>query len=201
MATGEFDGNGDPDLAFAVGAEPIGTGTGPIAVFLGADGGTFGSRTLFLASAPGDDPEPRAIALGTSTRAGIPTSRRRTSPTTRSGPHRGAGGGFSAPTEFGAGDGPRGIAVGDFNGNGDPDLAVANEFTDDVSVLLGGAGAGFGASTEYDAGLSPSAVAVGDFNGDLDPDLAVANLASDDVSVLLGGTGGTFSGQTRFRGR
>ena len=199
VATGEFDGNGDPDLAFAVGAEPIGTGTGPIAVFLGADGGTFGSRTLFPASAPGDDPEPRAITLGNFNAGGDPDIASANFANDTVGVLTGAaGGGFSAPTEFGAGNGPRGIAVGDFNGNGDPDLAVANELTDDVSVLLGGSGAGFGASTEYDAGLSPSAVAVGDFNGDLDPDLAVANLASDDVSVLLGGTGGMFSGQTRF---
>ena len=199
VATGEFDGDGDLDLAFAVEFEPAAVEEGRIAVFLGEAGGTFGSRNLFLASDPLAKPHPRAIAVGTFNAGTDPDlASANFSNDTVGILTGGTGGSFSAPQEFGAGDGPRGVAVGQFNGGGDPDLAVANENTDDVSVLLGGTGTTFGASTEFDAGDAPSAVAVGDFNGDLDPDLAVANLASDDVSVLLGGTGGTFGPQTRF---
>ena len=50
---------------------------------------------------------------------------------------------FTGPTNFAVGDGPNSVAVGDFNGDGDPDLAVANEFAGSVSVLLGGAGGNF----------------------------------------------------------
>ena len=77
------------------------------------------------------------------------------------------------------------MAVGDFNGDADPDLAVANVGSDNVSVLLGGGGGSFGAATNFAVGDMPRSVAVGDFNGDADPDLAVANFGSDNVSVLL----------------
>jgi VCBS repeat-containing protein len=105
---------------------------------------------------------------------------------------------FTGPTNFRAGDGPASIAVGDFNGDADPDLAVANDFSDTVSVLLGSAGGDFGAATTFATGSFPYSVAVGDFNGDTDPDLAVANLGSGTISVLLGAPGGGFTGPTNF---
>jgi VCBS repeat-containing protein len=105
---------------------------------------------------------------------------------------------FTGPTNFAVGDGPNSVAVGDFNGDGDPDLAVANEFAGSVSVLLGGAGGSFSAATNIATGGFPFAVAVGDFNGDGDPDLAVADAFDGIISVLLGSTGGTFTGPTNF---
>ena len=54
---------------------------------------------------------------------------------------------FTGPTNFAVGDGPNSVAAGDFNGDSDADLAVANEFTGNVSVLLGAAGGGFSAAT------------------------------------------------------
>ena len=45
-------------------------------------------------------------------------------------------GNFSAPTNFAAGDVPLSVAVGDFNGDGKQDLAVANFDSDNVSILL-----------------------------------------------------------------
>jgi FG-GAP repeat len=45
---------------------------------------------------------------------------------------------FSQPagSPVGAGDGPQSVAVGDFNRDGTPDLAVANQDTDDVTILV-----------------------------------------------------------------
>jgi VCBS repeat-containing protein len=108
---------------------------------------------------------------------------------------------FTGPTNFAAGDGSVSVAVGDFDGGGDPDLAVANELTNffgNVSVLLGGPGSSFTAAASVLAGFFPFSVAVGNFNGDSDPDLAVANTGSSDVSVLLGGPGGSFGTATNF---
>ena len=105
-----------------------------------------------------------------------------------------AAGASAAPTfdpqlVFAAGDGPYSVAVGDFNADSDPDLAVANSGSDTVSVLLGAAGGTFGAATNHPAGDTPFSVAVGHFNADSDADsdadLAVANNGSDNVSVLV----------------
>ncbi len=62
---------------------------------------------------------------------------------------------FSGPTNFPADQRPRSVAVGDFNADSDPDLAVANALSNDVSVLLGGAGGSFSGPTNLPAGTSP----------------------------------------------
>ena len=67
------------------------------------------------------------------------------------------------------------MAVADFNGDGKHDLATANSFSDNVSVLLGNGDGTFQAAANFAAGNGPWSVAVGDFNGDGKPDLAVAN--------------------------
>src|SRR5437764_687448 len=95
---------------------------------------------------------------------------------------------FDPPARFPAGTNPRAVAVGDFNGDSDPDLAVVNSDANNVTVLLGGAGGSFtpAAGSPLAVGSLPVSVAVGDFNGDSDPDLAVANFGSSSVSILLG---------------
>jgi hypothetical protein len=105
---------------------------------------------------------------------------------------------FTAPTDYAVGDFPRSAAVGDFDGDSDPDLAVANESSNNVSVRLGEAGAGFAAATEFPVGSDPAFVVVGNLNGDSDPDLAVANVSSHNVSVLLGNGDGSFGLATNF---
>ncbi|HEY0307154.1 MAG TPA: FG-GAP-like repeat-containing protein [Acidobacteriaceae bacterium] len=81
---------------------------------------------------------------------------------------------------------PEGIAVGDFNGDGKPDLALA-DFSGSTAVILLGNGDGtFTESTPSPAtGSHPTAVAVGDFNGDGLPDLALANYRANTATVLL----------------
>ncbi len=81
------------------------------------------------------------------------------------------------------------VAVGDFNADGWPDVAVANDY-DNVSILLGNANGTFQEASIYAVGPNPHSVAVGDFNADGRPDLVTANLGSSNVSVVLStGTG------------
>jgi VCBS repeat-containing protein len=104
---------------------------------------------------------------------------------------------FGPAANVTVGDGPASVAVGDFNGDGNPDLAVANQLSSTVSVLLGSAGGGFTRQTpDLAVGDFPVSIAVGDFNGDNDSDLAVASGFSGTVSVLLGGNGASFTRQT-----
>ena len=95
-------------------------------------------------------------------------------------------GSFEAARSFSAGTNPQSVTVGDFNGDGKPDLAVANSGSNNVSVLLGNGDGSFQAPQNFGTGSSPVSVAVGDFNGDGKFDLAVANSGS--VSVLINNT-------------
>jgi hypothetical protein len=100
---------------------------------------------------------------------------------------------FAAQQTFAVGSQPRSVAVADFNGDGRPDLAVANQGDDTVSVLLnttapGSATPSFSTQTTFSVGAAPYAVAVGDINGDGRPDLAVTNSSDQTVSGLLNTT-------------
>jgi len=109
---------------------------------------------------------------------------------------------FQASRNFAAGFGPRSVAVGDFNGDGKPDLVVANNGDGNVSVLLGNGDGAFQAAVNYAVGDNPISVAVGDFNGDGKPDLVVAinggNAVASTVSVLLGKGDGTFQAAKNY---
>ena len=73
---------------------------------------------------------------------------------------------------------------GDFNGDGQTDMAVVDNGNNKVAVYLNTNGQ-FPKATEYSVGKNPAFVAVGDLNGDGTSDLAVANVGSGTVSVLL----------------
>jgi hypothetical protein len=87
---------------------------------------------------------------------------------------------------------PVSVAIGDLNGDGIPDLAVADAGSNTVSVLLGTGTGRFNAAINYPAGTTPEAVIAVDLNGDGIPDLVTANNGSNNVSVLLGNGDGTF---------
>jgi hypothetical protein len=64
--------------------------------------------------------------------------------------------------------------VGDFNGDELLDLAVANQNSNNASVLLGDGDGSFQTARNFGVGNNTSSIAVGDFNGDGRPDLAVS---------------------------
>ena len=98
------------------------------------------------------------------------------------------------------------IAAGDFNGDGQLDLVLANNkdefrnprggmffFTGSASVLLGNGDGTFKPAKVFAVQTSPRAVAVGDFNGDGHLDFAVANTESQTLSIFTGTGDGNFS--------
>jgi type II secretory pathway component GspD/PulD (secretin) len=95
-------------------------------------------------------------------------------------------------TNYDVGTAPASVVVGDFNGDGKPDLAVVNKTDNTVSILLGNGDGTFGAATTFPTGMAPIAVVTSDFNGDGKLDLAVVNQTDDTVSILLGNGDGTF---------
>jgi hypothetical protein len=114
--------------------------------------------------------------------------------------------GFPAPLSYDAGFSPFSVAAADLNGDGIPDLAIANgggsssSDQGSVSILLGNGDGTFRAAVNYAADRTPIAVVVGDFNRDGIPDLAVANSSSNNVSVLLGNGAGTFQAAVNYAG-
>ena len=107
-------------------------------------------------------------------------------------------GSFRAPVSYPTGASPYAVVVADFNGDGKPDLAVANFGSNTASILMGNGDGTFAAAVNYATGTGPDELAVGDFNGDGKLDLAVVNDYSDNVSIFLGHGDGTFGAATNF---
>src|SRR6266571_366863 len=98
----------------------------------------------------------------------------------------------------------RGIVVGEFNGDGRPDLAISDWVNDEVVIELGTGDAMFAPERRYPAGAGPGQLAVGDFNGDGKQDLAVVDdgasgfVDQGEISILFGLGDGSFAPQTRL---
>ncbi|TAG66567.1 MAG: DUF4347 domain-containing protein [Oscillatoriales cyanobacterium] len=117
--------------------------------------------------------------------------------------------GLAPKVDFTTGNNPNSVSIGDFNGDGKPDLAVANYSSDTASILLNTTPTGattptFATQVDFPTGRRPSSVSIGDINGDGKPDLAVANLGSiGNASILLnttptGATTPTFATKVDF---
>ncbi len=182
VAVGDFNGDGIADLAVA------NSGDNTVSVLLGNGDGTFtvasgspfavgsGPVSVAVADFSGDGIADLAVAnhLGGTVTVLLGNG----------------SGGFTAASgsPFPAGGYPVSVAVGDFNGDGKTDLAVANAGSNNVTVLLGNVSGGFtpASGSPIAVGSAPGSVAVADFNGDGKTDLAVANGGSNNVTVLLG---------------
>lgn len=88
------------------------------------------------------------------------------------------------------------VAVADVNGDGKPDVVVAN--SGNVGVLLGNGDGTFQTAVIYSTGGDTSSVAVADVNGDGKPDIVVANFNTNTVAVLLGNGDGTFQAAVAY---
>ena len=100
---------------------------------------------------------------------------------------------FSNSQKFATGVLPISITIGDLDGDGRLDLAVANRNSNNVSVLLNATAPGdttlnLGPKQDFATGINPVFVQASDLNSDGKLDLSVANISSNNVSVLLNTT-------------
>jgi hypothetical protein len=197
VTVGDFNGDGNADLAVTNGADNT------VTILLGNGDGTFQVAATYATGytpasvVAGDFNGDGNLDLAVANSCG-------SDPTCQ---HNGTisvflsngNGTFQPAVSHAAGKDPLSVAVGDFDGDGNLDLAVANKLDNTVSILWGN-----GDGTFQDTGLTlttdsgPDSVIVGDFNGDGQPDLAVANRGTNDVSVFLNSSGRTFQTATNY---
>ncbi len=179
VATGDFDGDGIPDV--------VSGSTAGVSVALGSSDGRFGdhqdiasgweSHSVAVAYLDGDSfldiaatrtPSEVCVFLGN------------------------GDGTFASEVCYSAGSAPFWVSIEDLDGDTDSDMVVVNRMSDDVSILLGNGDGTFQAATSRTVGDDPHEVRIALIDGDSDLDLAVVNKGSGDVSILLGNGNGTF---------
>jgi hypothetical protein len=200
VAAGDFNEDGKPDLAIAAGTE--------VYALLGKGDGTFTlapNSPIKMPSPPYNDaasPDVQPIAVGDFNHSG----------------HLGLAVGEyqneAAVILVGKGDGTfvpssaafadtqgmptDSIQAADFNGDGNLDLAITNEFLGASPVVLGYGRGAFNTAGDLFTGIFPVGVAVGDFNQDGKLDAAVAGAGTakypgSGVNISLGKGDGTFT--------
>jgi hypothetical protein len=199
LAVADFNGDGIPDLAI----NNYGLGGGN--VLLGNGDGTFAQPTQAFTT--GDSPVAMVAAdfngdgiadLAVLNACGSDDCATSTSPGTVTillGTGNGTLNAQAQSPQVGAL--PQSMVVGDFNGDGIPDLAIANTGSsagNSVTILLGnGDGTFTTESVSPNAGQGFPGLAVADFNGDGKADLAVTDEFDYKMVILLGNGDGTFA--------
>ncbi|NOT33286.1 MAG: hypothetical protein HOP12_03855, partial [Candidatus Eisenbacteria bacterium] len=107
----------------------------------------------------------------------------------------GAGNGtFSSIQNLSAGDTPHGITTLDVDGDGDPDIATANQGDDNLGLLINNGAGVFSPPTFFEGGVNGEyGLVAADMNNDGIADLVVAGNGSGDVRVMRGNGDGTFT--------
>lgn len=95
---------------------------------------------------------------------------------------------FASNVDLTTATNPFNPAIGDIDGDGKVDIAVANEGSNSISVFKNYSTAGnisFAPKSDFTCGAGPYRVALGDLNGDGKLDMATGNNSGNNVSVLV----------------
>lgn len=191
IALADLNRDGNLDIVAAS------AGASLILVLLGNGDGTFGAPAITVTGTHG----PTGIAVGDTNRDGIPdivmALGSGTSPNSIGVLLGNGDGTFQTIRPYTAGASPYAVALGDFNRDGVPDVAVTLEGGAGaryVAILLGLVGGGFGAATTYPLSALPLNIATADIDGDGILDIVVPGYyPGTQISYLRGLGDGTFA--------
>jgi hypothetical protein len=221
LVVGDFNGDGRADVlatvanTFPVWAVPSLTGSsypaGSLVIFLGEGGNVFGGSVLSSPAGAANFVPTGLTATdlngdGKLDLAFVNTGQPGSSIDNTASVLLGKGDGTFQPQQtFATGTFPVDLQVADFNGDGRPDLVVANQIcaltattcgAGSVSILLGNGDGTFAPHQDFAVGVTPTGLTVGDFTGNGRPGVAVPDFAlgqGTNISVLTGKGDGTLN--------
>ena len=188
VAVGDFNQDGYPDIAVA------NSGSNNVTVLLNNQKGGFTSANYPVGNGPsavavgnfvnGNNFPDLAVTNATDGTVGVLLNN--------------GNGTFGTQAPYNVGSNPSAVAVGilciekKYCSIQNVDMAVANEGSNNVSVLMGNGKGGFATAVNYNVGSEPIAMAIDDVNGDGVLDIVTANKGDGTISSVLGKTKGGF---------
>ena len=198
IAIADIDGDGDLDIVSA------NQGGNDLAVFEQISPAIFGTDPAMTLGSSADTSGPRAVAVADLDGDGrLDIVSANSTGGTLAIFYQQASGGFPAAADVLLGGGslgtPASVAIGDFNGDGRPDIVCANNTGNNLSVFLQSATGGFAGVAPQTIGDSgntkaPVHVLAVDIDCDGDLDILCANSAGNDIALFLNPGNGVFPG-------
>jgi hypothetical protein len=189
IATGDFDGDGRPEVATSDGHDIS------VSLFRNVDGRLAHVGEVAFAEAghlnsivtndiDGDGDLDLLVADREANRIGVLLNR--------------GDGTYPAPVHYKVGQEPFMVTTGDFDGDGAPDMVAANKSANTITLYRNRRDGTFETRRDLAVGVQPLAVAAADLDGDGDVDLVTANQTSISLSILQNAGGGEFGPASEF---
>lgn len=179
IRAGDFNGDGYSDLAVSNFKD------GTVTILLNNQNGTFTATAITVGTGAGSGP--RGVAI-TGSGSDLLLASANSLDNTVSVMQSNGSGNFGAQTIVPVGKGPQDIRWADFNGDGIPDLVVANFTGNSLSLALGESDGSYTVLGPLAAGGHPASAAVGDLNGRGAPDIVISNMLKNETEVFLVGS-------------